>query len=429
LQDLQCAFNGKQTPLLRPEMGHYNDRDRLGWSAYQGLWLCHRAYGNNFEALPEFEAWPFTGFNHSTRVMEMKHSWAAAHRFGNAADSIFWDESRTLYEPSLAKKYRSALDGAASIHAVVSDTTLQPRGVTLELEDGVAASSGGSPVRGWGMDAVTNVASLGIPLWPLDPIRADHGVVIAGNAVLRYRDQLPQLSRCGLILDKSAFDILLHHGESTLTRGVKITTTSASPIIERFGNSGDNGRAAGAILSLACVASLQREKKFLSLPSDDGIEILSWFETQNGNRVAPAAWRRETVEGRIGVLPFDLNVGPRDYVANWLRKSQLEGMLEWVSRRSLPVKIFGAADLFSIYYQSENDDRAVMALANFSLDSAAQVTLNVPLAAQWQQWRLRLLKGANEWINVCDGAGAEVLLAEATVIQPQSVAVIELSLL
>lgn len=424
LAEVLRIFNPRCTPRLRPEFTAYSDYNRIGWTNYWMRWACDRACPEGFVALPEFETWPGTQFNHSHRVLRMKYAWAAAHGFADAAESTMWHVDR--FEPEFPAYQRHSRDIAGGITAVMADATLKPRGVSLELPQDRAATTGTPDVLAVDSYAVHLVARLGLPLWP----DGGHATVLVGNAPLSPHAPLPTIARDGVLVDRAAFDALVASGQTAITGGVADAPLPYIPVEEVFADVPENGIIAGEAVSLEMVAAVRGILTGFTLPADGGFRPLSWFVDEHGERMAVASWVREWEGGRMAVLPYSFGEASAEAgIANWRRKSQIEQLLEWAARQPLPVRVGRAADLYSVYRESATGDRAVVALANFSLDQAEHFSLTVPLAAAWKGWRVRGLDAAGHWQEVpgAVGQGAHIDFTGKAVVESQSVRVFEIT--
>jgi len=422
LGEVARTFNPNGTPLLRPEFAAYSDAERIGWSAYRPLWACYRALGDIYVALPEFETYPGTQFNHSHRVLRMKYAWAAAHGFRHAAESTMWETVR--FEPRFSAAQRGNFEVYANIANIVSDETLQTRGVSLELSQDRAGNNGAADILDVHAAAANMVGRLGLPLWP----DGGHATFLTGNSPLSDLARWDELAAGGLVIDRTAFDTLLALDETGRIGGATTAPMPGVPAWERFEDVPENGRAAGDINSMETATARRADMPAFVLPDDPRIRVLSWLEDEDGQRLSLATWIFETEQGRIAVLPFSMDdTSSISAIANWKRKGQIESLLEWAARKPLPVKVSGVADLFCVYRETAERDRIVLALANFSQDPATEFTLKIPAMEEWNSWWLRVTDEMGNWpATQRFGEGSEICSDGLFTIQPMAVVMMEI---
>jgi hypothetical protein len=423
LAELLRIFNPNGPALVRPEFGAYSDAERVNWSAYAPRWACQRAFGDEFTALPEFETFPGTQFNHSHRALRMKYQWGAVHGFRHAAESTMWGTPR--FEPEFTAYQRGNFAQYEHIGSVMAHPDLQPQGVNLELTQDRAGNNGAPDIMFMDSLAPMMVGRLGIPLWP----NGGHATYLTGNSPLSNIERWDEVAAGGLVLDRGAFDTLLAAGRTDLLGGVETKPMPGIPAWESFEAVPENGLAGGDILSMENATARRADMDAFVLPDNDSIRVWSWFEDEDGNRLSPATWSIEAAGKRIVVLPFSMNDGSSvNAIANWKRKSQLENLLEWAARKPLPVTLSGAADLCCVYRESKKRDRIVLALANFSNDPADNIALTLPLLEEWQARRVRVLGVRGDWEPVAlpVESGPRLGLLDFCVVQPMSVRVLEI---
>lgn len=413
-------INPGRAPLTRPEFAGYNDLDRLNWSAYWPRWASDRTSATLAIALPEYETWPGTAFNHSYRVLKMKHDLAAAYGFIHAAESVMWQSH--LLEPRYPAFQKFMHENYAALAKMFSDASLVPSGVSLELSSDNALHSQGQDYITFHSHAVHLVGRLGLPLWP----GGGHAYFLTGNSPLSNLHQWSELAKQGIMLDRTAVDNLIETNNAALIAGAATKPMPGIPVWEYFEDCPENGLAAGKTISLENATARRADLTAVSLPNDPRLRVLSWFQDEDGVSLSPATWLIEDGANRIVALPFGMNdASSQNMTANWLRKSQIEHLLEWGAHRPLPVKTSGAADLMAVYRQSKDGKRIVLALANYSQDDADFFRLEMPLLAQWPNWKL-FIWNKNNWESAgITGSGKHVEIENQFSIPTQSVAVLE----
>ncbi|MBI2193817.1 MAG: hypothetical protein HYU36_17715 [Planctomycetes bacterium] len=381
LARLGRIFSGKRSPLIRPEYGAYTDENRAAWSAYLPLWCCTRAFGRRFQAWPELETWPYTDFNHSRSVIQMKLAWGAAHGFTSSTLNVGHD-ART------ARAVARARNLVERMAAALDPKTLRPRGVSLELsENGVGLRPRPGVIRVEPNPARV-LARLGIPLWP----DGGCGHVLAGNAPLVRARELKTFARAGLMVDRAAFEMLGDMGRDDILGEARSCPMGGVPVRETFLPHPVNGRAAADVISLEMAIPVRPKLRAFALPQGQEFTALSRFEDSDGQPLSPAVWIRQWPSGRLAVLPFSLD-DPDSFHAflNPSRKAQIEAILEWLARSPLPVTLEGVSDLAVVFREDPRRRLAVIGLANFGLDDAAGFSLVLPGLAGSRRAKLRML--------------------------------------
>lgn len=417
LNDLTKVLCPRGPVLLRPEVCAYNDLYRIGWSAYYPLWACRRLNNQNVKAFPEFETWPGTQFNHSRRVTRMKYEWAAVHGFRNALDSAMWQSYQE--EPDLPEYQRETFQRFRRLRELFADEELVARGVSLELPEansGIGATHG-APVR-----AAVSAARLGLPLWP----DGGYARVLSGNSALRFLDVWDDLVADGVLLDQDAYQAVLAAGRSDLVGITKLESMPRVPARERFAD--ELALNCGAkVIPLEWATSVRSLLQAVVFPANSPVEVLSWFEDENGTRLSPATWRLQTLRGRLAVLPFSFADNGAQYaMVNWRRKCQVEWLLEWLADKPLPVKISSHADISCVYRESRVRNRVILAFANYSQDTATRLEVEVPAVGAWKKSRVRRWNPDGEWRNLeAESQDSKLSLSGILAIEPQTVEVLE----
>ena len=397
LGKLHTILNPAQQPLIRPEYLAYSDEDRTGWNAYTALWSCHRAYGRSFVAWPELETFPGTDYNHSRKVVQMKLAWGAVHGFSSSTINV-------NTRPETVRAIGRAKRLVAAIAQTVTDPALDPRGVSLELGENTIGLRSKPGILNIDHHPERLVMRLGIPLWP----DGGCGRILTGNSPLIRQRDLETFAREGMLLDRTAFEILCPMARDDLLGGARSRPMGGLPVCERFVDHARNGRAAGHIMGMEMAAVVRPALAGFELPDSPAeFTILTWFEDADGRRLAPGVWTRQWRGGRLAVLPFSLSEPGSDAaILNRHRKWQLESLLEWLTGTPLPVAIEDAPDLAVVYRESSRNDWLVIGLANFSLDDAKGFSLVIPALANERQVAVRVLGSAGKWKAACFAAVA-----------------------
>lgn len=385
LHDLCALLNPRQAPLLRPEYGSYNDESRTLWNAYVPRWCCARAVGDRAELWPEMETWPYTGFNHSRRVTRMKLAWGAV--FGMTSTTV-----NIGADAGMAGAVGEAKAMVRAIAEVIESPDLVPRGVSLEMsENRTAARSHAEPIGIEGF-AARQLTRMGLPLWP----EGGCGRILVGNAPYVRRESLADFAREGLILDRSAFEVLAAMERDDLLGGARSGAMGGLPVEEVCADQAANGRAAGSILSMELAIVVRPTVAGFSLPASSDYTPLGWYLDAEGQRLSPSVWSRVWDGGRLVVLPYALNDANAEYaILNPVRKVQLESLLAWAAGRVLPVRIERGCDLAVVY--REGAKSLVVGLANYALDDADDYALVLPALAGLSMVSARILDDQAHW--------------------------------
>jgi hypothetical protein len=378
LRRLSEILSPEQPFLVRPEYGGYSDECRNIWNTYIPVWACVRSFGGRFEPWPELESWPYAGFNHSRKIQRMKVLWAALHGFASTTVNTSWDRET-------ARMIRRCRQDAGSISRTISAADLRPAGVSLELSENITGlHPRPGPIAFDNLSAVIPTR-LGIPLWP----EGRHGRILTGNSPLVREKELSRFAKEGMVLDRPAFETLCAMKRADLLGAAGSRPMGGIPVREIFSNDRVNGSSADHAMSMEMAIGVRPKLLGFDLPDSAEYRALSDFVDSDGLPLSAGVWTREWRGGRIAVLPYSLSEPTSEHaLLNRFRKIQLESLLEWVSRRPLPVKVAGAPDLAVICRQSRS--RIVIGLANYSHDAADRYALTIPALRSQRRITVRM---------------------------------------
>ena len=418
LHDIGTILNPTEPPLLRPEYSAYTDENRVGWNAYLPIWCCKRAFGDNFLAWPELESWPYTGFNHGHKVVQMKLAWGAVHGFTSTTVNLGSDSGMAI---AVGKAKKQVIEIAGAIDA----KKVTPRGISLEFgEDRV----GMRPQPGHANFEVLAgriLTRMGLPLWP----DGGSGRILVGNAPYVRREDLADFAREGLLLDRPAFDMLASMERDDLLGGARPGPMGGLPVEEHYAEHQMNGIASGMVMSMEMAIVVRPTLPGFTLPDSPEFTPLTTFMDADGLPLSTGVWTREWEGGRLAVLPFSLNEPASEYaVLNNNRKSQIETLLAWLTGAPLLARIEGFPDLSVVYRESKHQKRLVIGIANYGLDDADRFTLIVPTLANAKQVEVRVLDNNAKWHSgdLAVGEGGRLLLKGRFSVPAQEVRVFEI---
>ena len=252
-----------------------------------------------------------------------------------------------------------------------------------------------------------------------------------GNAPLTQEKNLAAFAREGMILDRAAFDVVAAMGRDDILGGARPVQMGGIPVLERFGRSGQNGKAMGRVMSMEMAIGVRPTMQGFDLPPGRAFATLSRFEDADGAVLSPGVWTRRWRGGRLAVLPFSLaEPASANAILNPLRKAQLETLLAWLTGEPLPVTVEGAVDLAAVYREEPGGGRIVLGLANFALDKADAGWLCIPaLAGRGEVSASILDSAARRHAAVCHPeADGGIALAGRLAVPAQQVRVVELRL-
>ncbi len=224
------------------------------------------------------------------------------------------------------------------------------------------------------------LAEIGLPL-SVDRAAAS-GVVLAGRVAEAFSTpELKEMLAGALFMDTAALEVLNERGLGALT-GVRLARRLDNGLRERFTNDALNGRFADDVRDARIefwgdARGLADELE----PLAPAVRVLATLETYFGEpRLGPCMTIYENeLGGRVAVAGY----APWLFVHSLPKRSQLQNVLDWLTRDRLPLRIDEAVPLIPVVRLAADRKRGAVVLLNAGLDPIPRATVHVraPAAA------------------------------------------------
>jgi len=356
------------TPLLRPGSGFWHD-----WAPAEVLVKTEDvarqvAYlGKDVRVVAEIENHPYSPFQKSQRMLALE---MALNVLAGTHDLSLNILSSTMPFVGDARGDAEMLRGQKPFLRALARARAGKRrvGVGVEDREDVAETvpNGERGLMGWVVPRPWEVAlsRLGLPVGM--PYDAPH--LLTGAVVYTDRYALGSAFQEGALLTPGAVRGLLDQGWGDRL-GIRDVVPAPVDANELFTHDGLNGEHAGVCLPVRHYAAQLGPQAFV-LSEAVRRRILSGWVGLKGHRTGVAVAALELSSGhRIGLLPFEIEtVSPA--LLHPARRDQWAGLLAWVGRRALPLRVVGGVNLVPQVYVSLQGAEVLVALINLSADAA-----------------------------------------------------------
>jgi hypothetical protein len=218
------------------------------------------------------------------------------------------------------------------------------------------------------------LAEIGLPLG-VDRAAAS-GVVLNGRVAEAFSThELEQMLAGAVFMDSAALEVLSERGLGALT-GVRVKRHLDNGLRERFSSDPLNGRFADDVRDARIefwgdARGLADELE----PLAPTVRVLASLETYFGQpRLGPCMTVYENDRGgRVAVAGY----APWMFVHSLPKRTQLQNVLDWLTRDTLPVRIEETVPLIPIVRLNATRERGAVVLLNAGLDPIPQATLQV----------------------------------------------------
>jgi hypothetical protein len=218
------------------------------------------------------------------------------------------------------------------------------------------------------------LAEIGLPLG-LDRAAAS-GVILAGRVAEAFSTlDLEQMLAGAVFMDSAALEVLTERGLGALT-GVRLKRRLDNGLRERFTADPLNGRFADDVRDARIefwgdARGLADELEALA-PT---VRALATLETYFGEpRLGTCMTVYENaLGGRVAVAGY----APWMFVHSLPKRTQLQNVLDWLSRDTLPLRIDETVPLIPVVRLSATRERGAVVLLNAGLDPIPQATVHL----------------------------------------------------
>ena len=244
------------------------------------------------------------------------------------------------------------------------------------------------------------LGQLGIP-YAFD---GDGVPVLAGEDVHGFSEkEIKKILSNGVFLDSRAADILVQKGYAELI-GTDVKDVD-KPFPAKFESLAQDNPwrdyTEGDYMYFWGLGSLpggekNQVKKLLPLK---GAQIVSSFLDGNESLIGPAMVLYENkLGGRVAVMAYDLAGTRGSSILNYKKKEQINGILEWIGGKNLPIYVQEQPNIFAIALENESGLYHTAAIFNMCLDTIS--SLHLVIDETWKTNKINRLDDDGKWIEV-----------------------------
>jgi hypothetical protein len=371
------ALCGVQTPVLRPQMTMYYERDpRELPSSFSNPALFRAALPEKIEYWPEIENYPFTTWSKSTQCTFAQMSAAVLQGFDHLALDLFdffdhpYADSEAVIAMLEAKRpYFDAL------RALVPEDS-RPLGIAPYVHiDEMRVRR--VPTGSWDLCGSQKFSRV-LPNLGL-PVGAGGGgpwLFITGDDVLAADDaEIDRMLAAGAVIDRTGLESLHLRGfGERVGVGVGDFIDGDELGYEEFVEPTTSPRLHGQrfpLRALGCAGDVVELK-----PLSGSALPASLIRNYRREAVAPMVLLNENSAGeRFAVLAWSGRVGNHQVNENLMRAEQFRELFTWTARRPLPVAVDERTPFVWPILNRSPDGRLVLGLVNCSTDTYRSLTL------------------------------------------------------
>lgn len=376
------ALCGEQTPILRPQMHMYTERDpRELPSIFSNPALFRAALPENIEYWPEIENYPFTTWSKSTQCTFAQMSSAILQGFDHLALDLFdffdhpYSDSEAVIAMLEAKRpYFDAL------RALVPEGS-RPLGIAPYVhidEMRVRRVPAGSRDLRGSQKFSRVLPNLGLP------VGAGSGgpwTFITGDDILAADDtEIDRMLAGGAVIDRTGLESLHLRGFGERV-GVGVGDFIGEDELgyEEFVEPTTSPRLHGRrfpLRAMNCGGDVVELKDLSGRAVNASI-----IRNYRREFVAPMVLLNENSAGeRFAVLAWSGQVGNHQVNENLMRAEQFRELFAWTARCSLPVAVDERTPFVCPIINRSADGRFVLGLVNCSTDTYSSMALIMPAA-------------------------------------------------
>ena len=224
---------------------------------------------------------------------------------------------------------------------------------------------------------------------------------ISGQIIRAFSDsQIRELLSSGVLLDITAAQCLIEMGYGEYI-GVSIKRTfsrNAEPLAaEEYYNEAFGGEERKYVT--LTLPDLGSDVQLAELVLSDGAQVISSMVDMDAVRTYPFLTAFEnSLGGRVAVYPIDIE---KDYgipLLHPFRKQQMECLLGWLSRDSVPMVVNGGG-VYPLSFRNDSKDYTVAGLFNLSLDAWPNINIDI-LTNGRNLSSIEVLTDDAKWISV-----------------------------
>jgi hypothetical protein len=323
------------------------------------------------------ENWPFSRWSKSVRYTRAQLLLSAAMRCPSVTLNLYDHVGTPLYEEpqygELLRHTRPLLDTMVEAY--------RPEGVErgvgiLQQEEAakhtILSEGAGYGDLGMGREPWADVLqALGTSV----TFGESEVVAASGRKLQAHSNRLDEIFARGVLLDLSAVEGLLALGRGdllgadlaeTFNRAERVTPAE-EPVDAEFGAAG------GRYMTVDHLGLTARVGRYELKP---GARAVSMLVNSDREPVMPGFVLYENnLGGRVALCPYDIGVGMRRWFMNWLRKRQMLGVLNWLFRGKLPLKVEGGTYALPILTQYRSV--VLVSVLNLSTDDWPAVCIEL----------------------------------------------------
>ena len=358
MQELICAFSGKDTGYSRPLGGAYSDSVHSELAdAYLGMALSAEQIIGSY-IISEVENWPHTLFTKSLKSTELQmklHTLAGA----DAISLNIFDYLATPYsqEPEFTSLLSSVKEELGHIEKSIKDMHSNGLGLLWKGNEAERTVNGILPARG--MDGLS--AQMGISVM----FREGRVNLLYGEtAAVLDDDEISRLLSKGLIVSSEAIDVLLARGFGEYL-GIETQGRIDSAGVERIIPHPLSGGFAGNMLSTNEFRFITRGITIPRYSAIDDSEVISVFEDIEYRRISDGmVMHKNSLGGNVLLLPVPFSTW------SYAFRSRASILKEFIKLCDPDTICLSSLNIFPIHLKAQ-DNRSILALLNTGLDEEA----------------------------------------------------------
>jgi hypothetical protein len=385
------ALAGTHRPLFRPQICNYNDHldlHQLPQLLHNPL-IIRKAFGDSIEYCPEIENYTYTSWVKSVQMTIEDMSWCYLYGFDRLLLNIFDMFNSPLDENTDLIAAMESHQEWFRVLRQIGQETIASLGIAMPVSPSLCEVRRGpiSLEKGffdWNTFDLW-LPLLGLPIgyeWETSP-----WVLLQGDSVLAWTDdQIRQLLKRGVIMDREAAQCLIHRGFGS-DIGMDIGELLPPDFcgMEYFKDEAYCGSFAGRYQPMRAFCGTPKFRKMIPLSSQ--WKTVSSLLNPTGQEVTPMVAVRETPDGtRMGFLNFT-SQDPWPVFCHNRRQTQIRLVAQWIARKPLPVAVLDHPNVYPIRLQGKGRD--ILAIFNVGYDDIHDVSL------QWAK-----SPGSREWMEL-----------------------------